>query len=383
MESISSFINPSLLADHDQWVMVTGSCILRRTEQDGHNILVKSLKEEHLSSGYHRRMMKKEYEAGKNVSATSEYIAKYHDFVDSDAECSISMEFIEGESLYSFLQQSPAYFSSKSNFRKFLLQLLNAVKDIHAKGILHLDLKPSNIIICRGTHDVRIIDFSSCYIEGYSDTIGMTKEYAAPEMVDTSIDFDVRTDIYSIGKILQEVTNGNHYGRKVKKIINKCLEEDKQDRWQSTDEIINYFLNRTTLRWVCSFAILIALVALLVYRYVQPTKSGDQHVLYGNYSLSDMTCEAVGKITDDAIADSIWAGNLYVGTLVKHFGLTYTVNAVADHAYEDDSTFYTISLPYNIRRIGERAFEDCVNLKSIKMPNSVVEIEEAAFDGCI
>jgi len=57
------------------------------------------------------------------------------------------MEYVDGQSLSQRLATDPDYFRKRKNADKFVRQLLDAVSYLHSHQVLHLDLKPDNILL--------------------------------------------------------------------------------------------------------------------------------------------------------------------------------------------------------------------------------------------
>lgn len=135
----------------------------------------------------------------------------------------IWMEYVEGRNLNEFLAEDP----DKKIRKKVFVQLLDAIGYLHSRGIVHNDLKPENILVTRSGDNLRLIDFGLSDDDAYYviKTPGCSPFYAAPELK-TEKKSDARSDIYSIGLIMQILFPG-----KYRKIARRCLRNDKNERF--------------------------------------------------------------------------------------------------------------------------------------------------------
>jgi serine/threonine protein phosphatase PrpC/predicted Ser/Thr protein kinase len=124
----------------------------------------------------------------------------------------IVMEYLEGRTLSTILSEMrPLPIPDAVQIASYIC---GAVAHMHAHQVIHRDLKPQNIMICDdGT--LRIIDFGIAKssqlrrltFTGFTPAMG-TPDYMAPEQVKGKRG-DERTDIYSIGAVLYEMTTGS------------------------------------------------------------------------------------------------------------------------------------------------------------------------------
>jgi serine/threonine protein phosphatase PrpC len=123
----------------------------------------------------------------------------------------IVMEYLEGRTLSSIMNEvRPIPISDAVQIAS---ALCDALAHMHAQNIVHRDLKPQNIMIC-DDGSVRIMDFGIAKstemrrltFAGFSPAMG-TPDYMAPEQVKGRRG-DERTDIYSLGAMLYEMTTG-------------------------------------------------------------------------------------------------------------------------------------------------------------------------------
>ncbi len=120
------------------------------------------------------------------------------------------MDLMEGGSLQQFVgaDRPPA----PKRILRWVEQICEAMQYIHAKGLIHCDLKPANILIDE-QDNIRIADFGQSRVfTDYAATLG-TLFYMAPEQAaigspDRPVQPDVRWDIYALGATLHAVLTG-------------------------------------------------------------------------------------------------------------------------------------------------------------------------------
>ncbi len=120
------------------------------------------------------------------------------------------MEWCEGRLLRKILDEGRM---SQDRAMRIAVEVLKALDDIHANGVVHRDLKPENIMVDDNDH-IKLIDFGIASdsasrrltYTNFTATLG-TPNYIAPEQVKGKRG-DGRTDIYSMGVILYEMLSG-------------------------------------------------------------------------------------------------------------------------------------------------------------------------------
>jgi len=122
------------------------------------------------------------------------------------------MEFLDGETLAKILERQKPLPEAEAG--RYASLICDALDYLHKNGITHCDLKPQNIMVCRDG-SLRLFDFGIARVDqarrltfaGFTPTMG-TPDYMAPEQVKGRRG-DHRTDIYSLGAILYEMTTGS------------------------------------------------------------------------------------------------------------------------------------------------------------------------------
>ena len=141
--------------------------------------------------------------------------------------------------------------------RRFIFQqILEGVQYAHEAGVIHRDIKPQNILIMKGDR-VAITDFGigkflirdTTTLTMQGDQFG-TIAYAAPEQLADFSQADNRSDIYALGKILYQmltsrpvfpIPNLTGLEGKYVYIIQKCIDNDPDKRYQTVGELIADF----------------------------------------------------------------------------------------------------------------------------------------------
>jgi eukaryotic-like serine/threonine-protein kinase len=167
-------------------------------------------------AGFRRSFLE---EARRAVSLNDENVARVHDVVDVGDDIFVVMEYIEGETLRRRLSALGRPFTV-DEFLPIAIQCASALAAAHEKRIVHLDVKPENIMLT-SAGQVKICDFgvakrlskdvatATTVIIGFHDALAGTPAYMAPEVVLRS-SFDERADLFSLGIVFYEMLTGQN-----------------------------------------------------------------------------------------------------------------------------------------------------------------------------
>lgn len=228
----------------------SSTCDTFRVKLYGKLHFLKRLKQDFSNDIRYQEAFRKEFETGYCLEHPN--LVRYVSLSDEG----ILMEYIDGETLAERLANHPDYFNDRKNTDKFLRQLLDVTGYLHSHQILHLDLKPDNILLTRVNNDVKLIDLGCCYTDTFTDTQGHTNGFAAPEQL-TGGQTDVRTDIFAIGRILELLPNHQIYN----KVIARCTAPDPSLRYQTVEDVLHDINSQR--RYYLYVAIFVAIVLLL------------------------------------------------------------------------------------------------------------------------
>ena len=236
-------------------------------EKTGNAIAVKVLKEEFLDNEELVRRFKNESKAISILSHPN--IVKVYDVSVTDRLQYIVMEYVDGITLKEYLKQRGGALTWKETVY-FATQVLGALQHAHAKGIIHRDVKPQNIMLLADGSikmmDFGIARFSRAQSQTVSDKAIGSVHYISPEQAKGDRT-DARTDIYSVGVMLYEMLSGRlpfdgdgavsiaimqisdkpkplaqvapNVPEGLRQITEKAMEKDPAKRYQSAQEMLD------------------------------------------------------------------------------------------------------------------------------------------------
>lgn len=136
-------------------------------------------------------------------------IVRVLDIFDENCTAYMVMEYIEGENLKHKIEGEGVM--NEKMAMSLITQLLDAVEEVHSKGMLHKDIKPDNVLITPEDRLV-LIDFGSAreFVEGKttSQTSILTPGYAPIEQYSARAKRGPYTDIYALGATLYFLLTG-------------------------------------------------------------------------------------------------------------------------------------------------------------------------------
>ena len=255
----------------------TSAARLYRASKAGRYVLLKTTKD---NSGMSIAMLKREYEMSLTLNHYHiPYIFTYEE--STAVGPAIVMEYVDGRNLNEFLAEKPSHDSR----RRVFYQILSVVAYIHKNGIVHNDIKPENILISRINNDVKLLDFGLSDKDAHylAHTLGCTPSYASPELLAQG-DVDARSDIFSLGRIMQLIFGTKRYA----KVSARCVADNREDRYDNVDQLMRHWQqSQKTPRIVLLVALIVLLLPLTFFVGRQSVSAVDEQLTESYNALRD------------------------------------------------------------------------------------------------
>ena len=275
-------------------------------------------------------------------SISHENVIRIYDLGEVNKTKYISMEYIKGQTLRDLIHISG--FLTVDATISLIKQVCGGLQAAHKKGIIHQDLKPSNIMV-DNNGQAYIMDFglaaSVSLDKKKPGEVAGTPQYMAPEQA-AGAKVDQRSDIYSLGIIIYQMLTGvrpieaetaaeclrkqveeaplppskikRHIPHDLESIVLRCLEKQPVNRYQSVDEIIFDLDKRSSAevpawtRWIAGHwpGVLIGLL-LLTLGGIYLWKEQSSHFPTGTRMIS-LAVMHMANLTGNAAFDDMGRG---------------------------------------------------------------------------
>jgi len=221
--SIDYILNDQIYENNDKTIS-----IFKTHKTGSHNyIAVKVYNKKYLKVKYNYEyilMNKIKNEAIVNISSCSEDKNYFY----------MEMEYCPKGDLAKCIGQNKSNLYSEKTIKLISRQLLSGLQMLHKNGIIHCNLKPSNILIDE-YGNAKICDFKKCLKVSTMNSNLMKKNkskmspcYTAPELLQKEGKYSFKSDLWSLGCIMYELSTGKvpFFGYSIFEIIKRIMHED-------------------------------------------------------------------------------------------------------------------------------------------------------------
>jgi eukaryotic-like serine/threonine-protein kinase len=186
-----------------------GWVLLARDELRNQNVAVKLLNSALVATPEAAETLRHEAQAAASVTHAN--LVAIETVEESDGVPFLVMEFVDGESLARRLERKKSL--KIGEVLRIGCEIADGLSAAHRNGLIHLDIKPANILLEKFTGQVRISDFGLARVTGDQplltsewQTVG-TPQYMPPEQA-SGMPVDARSDLFSLGVVLYEMCTG-------------------------------------------------------------------------------------------------------------------------------------------------------------------------------
>src|SRR5712692_6476109 len=193
-------------------------------------------------------------EAEVSAYLKHEHILPLFEFGEDQGRLFLVTPYIEGGTLARHLKKGPL---SLTEVYHLFVPLVQAVAYIHRRGVIHRDLKPTNILLDEQDRQlyVRLIDFGIASVQGSTASPPLTTAgnelgtiaYMAPERLSGVA--APSNDIFSLGVILYQMLTGNfpmgqqapELPQPLEYVVRRCIANRPEDRFATAEEVLQNF----------------------------------------------------------------------------------------------------------------------------------------------
>ena len=359
-------------------------------------LFMKKLRPEFSKDESYRLLFYKEFNTGKTIK--SPYVVEYVEINDDEDGVYILMEYVSGSTLKQKIEHEPEYFLQEDNVWKLLLHLCEAVRALHQKNVLHLDISPDNLMLSQTNGDLKLLDLGFCLSNFDDTTPGFKSGFCAPVInLRDAKEVDARTDIYSVGVILKYIQEkrGKQFRGSLCRIMKRCLSNEKAKRYATIDALLVDVHARGTFKrkamFIGLFSLLFLLFLPLPFVLNRGEKDGEPELITGRFEAQGFHCRVIdpeartvaitykGENEEEFIYE-YGDGVVEIPATITYRNQTFRVTSIDSGAFDNPETIKII-LPDGLETIESKAFYNCRITGTIVIPKSVKQIGSMGYEG--
>lgn len=234
-----------------------GYSLIMKCHKGDQTVILKGLKEENSKRTLLRNALKREFKQCQRLNHTG--IIRYQGLVEVEGYgLCIEEEFVEGRTLQAYLKEQ----HTDDEKIAIVNQIADVLRYAHSQGVIHRNLKPSNVLITAQGDHVKLIDFNVLSLDDVKATADTTR-FMAPELKDETMTADGTADIYSLGTIMKVMGLTLAYSD----VIKRCCAFKRSDRYANIDEFLtdlNHEGSSFTMPTIGKGTVMVAVIAVVV-----------------------------------------------------------------------------------------------------------------------
>lgn len=180
-------------------------------------------------------------EARQGVECSHPNLLSYLGLQEDEKGLFIALEYIPALPLNKALLNAVLHINTPSESKRIMNQLMDVVAYLHSRNICHLNIRPENIYITKGSHEVRLANPGNTYANCTPSFLIYKEQFTAPELFEENGIATSASDIYSAGKVMEYLYSYSHLSFGIRRIINKATQADPARRYGSIKEMKEAF----------------------------------------------------------------------------------------------------------------------------------------------
>lgn len=234
----------------------------------------------------------KEFDLGIRLDHPN--IVRYHSKGKDAHGVYILMEYVDGETLTKYIRQHPKL--SQTEALRIIGEIAEGLKYLHARQIVHFDLKPDNILITTNGRHVKLIDLGFAYSDCYSAIACGTHAYSAPEQFASPRSASLRADVYAFGNVIRYITPY------CTSVVRRATRSNPEERYPSIDTLMRDLQRIRGRRYLmiaiglCGIILFGILLSLFLQHSTQTSDESHDNASIKNQLAKNTASEAVESV---------------------------------------------------------------------------------------
>jgi len=163
------------------------------------------------------------------------------------------------------LLEQPAIVADKNFVDDIFSKMVDVATYLHEMGIYHVCFAPSNILIRKNSGEPALLCHGSFYLNvEQAKLYEGVEEFVAPEVMNQG-EADARSDVYSLGKMIEAIYAESSMPVEYKKIVKKATQEDPDKRFQTPNDMYSSMKHTRGIKSSAVMFLAAAAVALVIF----------------------------------------------------------------------------------------------------------------------
>ncbi len=200
-------------------------------------------------------------------------------------------EYIDGTTLREMIDSGDDRLKERQFIEAMARQLFEALEYLHSQGVVHLDIKPENVMISNLGNRLKLIDFSGAKSDSLNSTPGFTKDYMAPEQKGGTV--GPATDIYLAAQTIGMAVEAAGCQKNWRRFIQQATHNEPSKRFSSAKEALEAIPKTNSTGNRKLVALVIGVILIIGFTTFLFLKIGDKETTINKTEENDISTEPI------------------------------------------------------------------------------------------